>query len=130
MVLETVGGGMTLKSTTILELTEKSYEDGRLVESLYQDHSDIENAMNEDEDENTNEDSDDNSVECESTIEISSESEAEPETNNEVNSILQQDDENMEYDYDPEDDMDDPEDQNFTPEHYNEMNDHRDVFNI
>ena len=85
---------------TILDLAERSGEDGRFVESLGLDHSDgdddIDVAMNE----VVNEDSDDDVVEIENPnpiipeppIEISSDTKVEPEYIGEVNSIPQQND--------------------------------------
>ena len=43
-----------------------------------------------------------------------------------VDSETQQNDEAMDEDSDPEEDLDDPNDQDFTPEQYKERNDRRD----
>ena len=111
--------------TTILELAEKYFEDGKMVENINhkESDSDVENPMNEDNNEVVDEGSDDDVVEFENpnpiipepTIEISSDSENELEANDDANSVLQQNDEDMEYDSNPEEDIDDHEDQDFTP---------------
>ncbi|KNA09006.1 hypothetical protein SOVF_157620 [Spinacia oleracea] len=85
--------------TTILEMAEQCFEDGKMVESINHTEfsSDTETLMNEDSDEDVVEIENPNPIIPKPTIEISSDTEVEPETNDEVNSELQQNNEDMEY---------------------------------
>ncbi|XP_056699827.1 uncharacterized protein [Spinacia oleracea] len=105
--------------TTILEMAEDCFDYGKMVESIHNTEfsSDTETQMDEDSDDDVVEIENFNPIILEPTIEISSDTEVEPETNDEVNSELKQNNEDMEYESDPEedlDDFDDPNDQDFT----------------
>ena len=78
---------------------------------------DTETQMDEDSDDDVVEIENPNPIIPEPTIEISSDTEIEPETNNdEVNSVPQQNNEDMEYESDPKEDMDDFEDHDRSPQ--------------
>ncbi|KNA10998.1 hypothetical protein SOVF_139240 isoform B [Spinacia oleracea] len=99
--------------TTIIELAEECFDDGKIVENINLtglDH-DTKTQMDEDSDDDVVEIENPNPIIPEPTIEISSDTEIEPETNtDEVNNELQQNNEDMEYESDPEEDFDDFED--------------------
>ena len=99
--------------TTIIELAEECFDDGKTVENINLtglDH-DTETQMDEDSDDDVVEIENPNPIIPEPTIEISSDTEIDPEVDNdEVNNVLQQNNEDMEYESDPEEDFDDFED--------------------
>ena len=87
--------------------------DGKIVSSVHNVglYHETETQMDEDSDDDVVEIENPNPIIPEPTIEISSDTKIEPETSNdEVNSVLQQNNEDMEYESDPEEDFDDFED--------------------